>query len=298
VGGVDPSGEVVELGEGVDSLSPGQRVVIYPVLTCGECDFCRRGGNANYRLNSHHCRNWRLWGVQTWGGRSEYAAVPAANLVPLPDHVPLEVAAALPISYVTAWHGLVDKGGLSADDTVLILGAAGGCGAAAIQIANIHGARAIAISGAAWKRERALELGADAAFDYHEANWAEKVREATSGTGVTLAFDNAGKSTWPQTFACLDRGGRFVCSGTTTGSDIAFDARWAYRELISMRFYMGGSRANLESLVELIDEGRLDPVVDSSEQKLAVQNHFGKILLTPGAVGRQGHSAGEEVSRA
>jgi NADPH:quinone reductase-like Zn-dependent oxidoreductase len=286
VGGSDATGEVVELGEGVESVSVGRRVVVYPILSCGECDFCRRGVGENY------CRNWRLWGVQTWGGRAEYAAIPAANLVPLPDTVSWEAASTLPISYITSWHGIVDRGALAEGDTVLVMGAAGGCGVAAIQIARVHGARTIAVSGEEWKRKRALELGAEIAIDYHDKDRADQVREATGGQGVTIAFDNVGESTWPQSLSCLDRAGRLVCSGTTTGPKIDFDARWAYRNMIGLHFYMCGSRSNLESLVDLIDEGRLDPVVDSSfplqeivkaEDKLATQDHFGKIVLTPRA---------------
>jgi acryloyl-coenzyme A reductase len=286
VGGSDAAGEVVELGAGVTSHSVGDRVVVYPILNCRECDFCRRGAGENY------CRNWRLWGVQTWGGRAQYAAVPAANCVPLPGNVSWEAAATLPISYITTWHGIVDRGGLAEHDTVLVLGAAGGCGVAAIQIAKLYGATVLAVSGAAWKRERASALGADHAFDYHDADWPDQVREATDGKGASIAFDNVGESTWSQSLACLDRAGRLVCSGTTTGPTMSFDARWAYRNMIAQHFYMCGTKRNVEQLVELIAAGRLAPVVDScfplseiatAETKLASQDHFGKIVLAPAA---------------
>jgi acryloyl-coenzyme A reductase len=284
VGGSDPAGEVVAVGEGVSSPRVGDRVVVYPILSCGECEFCRRDAGGNY------CRQWRLWGAQTWGGRAEYAKVPARNVVPLPDSVSYEAAATLPISYITTWHGIVDKAGLGEHDTVLVLGAAGGCGVAAIQIARLHGARVFAVSGAEWKRARAIELGAEKAFDYHDADWPEQVREATDGLGASIVFDNVGESTWTQSLSCLDRGGRLVCSGTTTGPTMTFDARWAYRNMVSQHYYMCGSKRNVEQLVSLIAEGSLEPVIDSryalsdiatAERKLASQDHFGKIVLAP-----------------
>jgi acryloyl-coenzyme A reductase len=286
IGGSDPAGEVVALGEGVSSPAIGDRVVVYPIIWCGECDFCRRGFPANY------CRNFRLWGAQTWGGRAEYARVPARNVIPLPDSVSFEAAATLPVSYVTTWHGIIDKAQLTEGETLLVLGAAGGCGVAAIQIGLLHGARVLAVSGAEWKRERALALGADQAFDYHDPDWADQVREATGGLGVSVVFDNVGQDTWPQSLSTLDRVGRLVCSGCTTGPAMAFSGLWAYRNMISMHFHAEGSKRNLEELVELIGQGRLAPVIDSrfalrdialAEGKLASQDHFGKILLIPPA---------------
>jgi acryloyl-coenzyme A reductase len=284
IGGSDPAGEVVALGEGVTSPQIGDRVVVYPLLWCGECDFCRRGFGANY------CRNMKLWGAQTWGGRAEFARIPARNVVPLPDSVSYEAAATLPVSYITTWHGIIDKAGLVEGETLLVMGAAGGCGVAAIQIGLLHGARVLAVSGAEWKRERAVALGADRAFDYHDADWAEQVMDATDGRGVSVLFDNVGQATWPQSIPCLDRGGRLVCSGCTTGCAMELDVLWAYRRMISMHFHVQGTKQNLEDLVELIGQGRLDPVIDSrfplrdialAEEKLLSQNHFGKIVIVP-----------------
>jgi NADPH:quinone reductase-like Zn-dependent oxidoreductase len=288
VGGSDPAGEVVAVGDGVTTHEVGDRVVVYPILWCGECDFCRSGVGENY------CRRWRLWGAQTWGGRAEYARVPAVNLVALPDSVSWEAAATLPISYITTWHGIVDKGGLSERDTLLVMGAAGGCGVAATQIGRLYGARVFTVSGAAWKRARSLELGAEHAFDYHDDGWPAQLRELTDGRGASIVFDNVGQATWPQSISCLDRGGRFVCSGVTTGSAMAFDALWTYRNMISMHFHIQGRKANLEQLVGLIADGRLEPVIDSrfplaqiadAERKLAAQDHFGKIVVTPPSPG-------------
>lgn len=284
VGGIDAAGVVVDAAPDVVDVAVGDRVAVYPLSTCGTCEFCREGRGENY------CVAWRLWGVHSWGGRSELAAVSAANLIPLPDQVSAEQAAALGVAYVTTWHGIVDRAGLNEEDTVLVVGAAGGCGVAAIQIARHFGARALAVSGTEEKRRRAIELGAEAAFDYNREGWGEEVLEFTEGRGASIVFDNAGESTWPQSLPCLRRAGRFVCSGGTTGTKLDIDIRWAYRNLITMHFYMNGSRENLEQLIALVAAGAIEPVVDScfpfsevavAEAKLASHDHFGKIILVP-----------------
>lgn len=282
VGGSDPAGEVVAVGDDVTTVEVGDRVIVYPLLACGACEFCRSDAGENY------CERWRLWGAQTWGGRAELAKVPADNVVRLPAGVGWHAAATLPVSYLTAWHGLVDRARVGEGDTVLVVGAAGGVGVAAIQIARRLGARVIAATGEEWKRARASELGAQHVLNSRTEGWSHLVREFTGGRGATVVFDNVGEATWPQSIASLARGGRFVCSGATTGPNLTVDARWAYRNMVALHFYMLGSRSNLHHLVELVAGGWIDPVIDSrfplgdivaAEHKLATQDHFGKIVL-------------------
>lgn len=155
--GSDPAGEVVSVGSGVDEALLGRRVGIEPIIACGECEFCLAGAGENY------CRAWTLLGVHRWGGRAEHVVVPAVNLVPLPDNVDFDQAACLGMAYLTAYHGLVRKAQIGAEDTVLVTGAGGGVGVASIQIAKDAGARVIALTGEPWKQERAESLGADLA---------------------------------------------------------------------------------------------------------------------------------------
>src|SRR5882762_5495416 len=128
VSGSDPAGEVMAVGQGVDESWLGRRVVVEPIVACGECDFCRAGAGENY------CRSWTVLGVHRWGGRAELVVVPARNLVPLPDNVSFDRAATLGMAYLTTYHGLVRKAQLRDTDTLLVLGAGGGVGVAAIQI--------------------------------------------------------------------------------------------------------------------------------------------------------------------
>lgn len=287
VSGADAAGEVAALGEGVEGWDVGQRVVVYPVLWCGECDFCRDGAGAN------SCRRWRMVGMHVWGGHAELLAVPARNLVALPDSVSFDRAATLPVSYITAYHGLVRLVRTASADTVLVMAAGSGIGAAAIQIAKHLGARVIATTGATWKEDRAREIGADLVLDYNAPDWADAVREATGGLGVSVAFDNVGAETWPQTLSCLDRCGRLLCSGNTGGAMVPLDLRTVYRQMIEMRFHMQGTLEDLRALVDLVADGAIEPVIDgcmplsesvAAQQRLAAQEQFGKVVLVPDSV--------------
>jgi NADPH:quinone reductase-like Zn-dependent oxidoreductase len=284
VSGSDPAGTLIAVGEGVDDGLVGLRVGVEPIIACGECDFCLAGAGENY------CRNWRLLGVHRWGGRAEYVAVPAANVVPLPDTVTFEQAACLGMAYLSTYHGLVRKADLRSDDTLLVLGAGGGVGVAAIQIAKEVGARVLAGTREPWKAERAREIGADVVVNCGQEGWPDEVREATDGRGVSVLFDNVGPATWSSSVSLLDRGGRFVCCGATTGFELTVDVVALYRNHVTAFFYMCGPRADLVELVRLVGDGRFDPVIDSryplseaaaAEARLAAGEQFGKIVLVP-----------------
>jgi NADPH:quinone reductase-like Zn-dependent oxidoreductase len=288
VTGIDPAGEVVAVGSRVDAFAPGDRAVVYAIMPCGSCRFCEAGAPENY------CRDFRLFGVHSWGGRAEYARVPARQLVRLPPGVSYEAAAALALSYVTAFHGLASRARIRPGETLLVVGAGGGCGVAAVQLGVALGARVFAVTGADWKAQRLAGLGAEAVFSSRDEDWPDLVREATSGHGVDVLFDNVGTETWTRSIACLDRGGRMFCSGGSSGLELSLDVRRLYREQLTFHFYTHGARADLVHLLGEVASGRIEPVIDSrfplreaarAEEKLAARQHFGKIILTPQASG-------------
>ena len=282
IGGVDPAGDIVEIGPGVTGFAVGDRVAVYPVIPCGECEFCLSGAPENY------CSNSRLFGVQTQGGRAQFVAVPQTQLVRLPDTVSYEAAAALGVAYTTTWHGMVERAGVGADDTLLVIGAGGGCGVAAVQLGKLFGARVIAVTGSKWKQERVRALGADEVFSYYDDDWPARVRAATGGRGVTVAFDNVGSTTFADTISCIGRAGRLFCSGGTTGFDVTINLRELYRNLITLLFYVQGAKADMESLVDLVAQGALEPVIDTrfelsnaaaADDHLNAQGQFGRVVL-------------------
>jgi acryloyl-coenzyme A reductase len=282
IGGSDPAGEIVELGAGCEGFEVGDRVAVYPLIACGECDFCRVGAGENY------CRAARLFGVHTQGGRAEFVVAAVSQLVRLPEGVGYAAAAGLGVAYTTTWHGIVERAQVTDRDTLLVIGAGGGCGVAAVQIGKLLGARVIAVTGYAWKQERLRQLGADVVLSYRDADWADRVRAATDGLGVTAAFDNAGADTLPASLSTLARGGRLFCSGGTSGLEVTLNLRELYRDHISLLFYVQGTKADMEKLVGLVAGGELAPVIDSeyaladaarADDHLSASAQFGRVVL-------------------
>jgi NADPH:quinone reductase-like Zn-dependent oxidoreductase len=282
--GADPAGEVVAVGAGVVGIPLGHRVVVYPLLRCGECDLCRSGSGENY------CRAYRLIGVHLWGGYAEYVKVPAQNVIPVPMSVSGEAAAALSLSYTTAWHGLVTKARVGTADSVLVMAAGGGIGVAACQIARLHGARVIAAAGSDWKLECARALGAEAGVNYSKEGWTEQVLSHTHGKGVDVVFDATGKFGWQDCLRALNRAGRFVSCGALGGQSVRMNLGDLHRNRNTLFFYEGGASHELRHLVRLVASGRLQPVIDSrfplkdvksAQQRLADRANFGKVILVP-----------------
>ena len=185
---------------------------------------------------------------------------------------------------------------MSDRDVVLVVGAGGGCGVAAVQLAKHFGARVIALTGEQWKQERLSELGADTVLSYRDPDWPQAVREAAGPRGVTVAFDNVGTATLPKTLECLGRTGKLVCSGGTSGLEATINIRALYRNHISMLFYVQGAKRDMERLVELVANGELSPVIDReyplidaalADDHLDTGKHFGRIVLRVDAGSRR-----------
>src|SRR5699024_7689428 len=196
ISGGDIAGDVVGVGSDVTSVSVGDRVLVDPMV----------GGKA--------------LGEDMQGGLAEFAAVPGANCIPLPEGVEYVEAAALPIAYGTARRQLITRGELRAGETVAILGAAGGLGTGAVMIAKAQGARVIAGAGTEAKRERLLQLGADVVIDTSSEDWSAQIWKATGKQGVDLMVDTTGAATWQGSIRATRPGGRVVTCGATSGYDV------------------------------------------------------------------------------
>ncbi|HEY0037393.1 MAG TPA: alcohol dehydrogenase catalytic domain-containing protein, partial [Longimicrobium sp.] len=210
VGGSDVSGVIAEVGDGVDAGRVGERVVVNPSLWCGQCRDCARGEHSM-------CERYRIWGEHTDGGFTEFVAVDADHAYHIPDDLSFEQAAALPISYQTAWRALVSRARLKPGEDVLVIGASGGTAIAAVQIARMMGARVFAVTSGADKVSRLRELGADFVYDRLEVDWAKAVYKDTAKRGVDVVVENVGAATWAGSVRSLARGGRLVTYGGTAG---------------------------------------------------------------------------------
>jgi NADPH:quinone reductase len=160
----------------------------------------------------------RVMGAARSGALADYIVVPAAAVEIMPDGLSMEAAAAFRTNYLTALYALGERGRLHAGEQLLVLGAAGGTGIAAIQIGRLLGARVIAAASTAEKRDFATSFGADEAIDYTKPDWREALKEATGGHGADVIFDPVGGEVSVQAFRSIAWNGRHIVVGFAAGT--------------------------------------------------------------------------------
>ena len=281
ISGADVSGEIAAVGDGLTGLETGTRVMVQPGLSCGRCEACLAG-------DDNRCRQYDVLGYQSDGGYAEFVAVPAANVMPLPDEIDFVPAAAFPLTFLTAWHMLLARAGVTERDTVLVLAAGSGVGQAAVQIAKAVRARVIATAGGPEKLDRARAIGVDEVVDHYAEDLVQRVRKATDGRGVDVVVEHVGEATWERSVKCLARGGRIVTCGATTGHHARLDLRGLFARQLSLLGSYMGTKADLARAADLFFRGALSPVVDrtfplseagQAQRRLEHADHFGKIVL-------------------
>ncbi|PMS21153.1 hypothetical protein C0Z18_08145 [Trinickia dabaoshanensis] len=277
--GTDLAGEIAAVGEHVPSERIGERVFAAPILACGQCAHCLRG-------DDNLCAQFGTLGSTIDGGYAEYVRLPARNAVPLPAGMDWVEGASFGLTYATA-AAMLRRGRLQAGESVLIFGANGGLGHAAVELAREAGARVIAVS-----RQRALdaaliERGAHAVVE-PGAGMLDAVREATGGRGADLAFEHVGAATFEHALAALAMDGRLVLGGITTGSEAKLDLKAVFTKRLEVLGCRGSGRRDLDAVLELAARGRVNPhVAQVLPLAQAVQAHrllergvYGKIVLT------------------
>jgi len=279
--GSDIAGEVARVGDKVSNVKLGERVLLQPGISCGQCEKCLCGQDSM-------CPTYTLFGQGVDGGCAEYVKSPEVNCVPIPEKLSFEEAAAFPLVSLTAWHMLIGRAKLQPAETVLVLGAGSGVGSAAIQIAKASGARVIATAGSDGKLEKARELGADAVINHTTQKIADEVKRLTNRRGVEVVFEHVGQATWDNSIRSLAVGGRLVTCGATTGFDGAINIGYLFTRHLSILGSFMGSKAELLSALELLRRGLLKPVIDvvlpldkcpEAHERMENRELFGKIVL-------------------
>jgi NADPH:quinone reductase-like Zn-dependent oxidoreductase len=279
--GCDAAGVVREVGDGVEGLRAGDRVLMNPSIVCGVCEFCLRG-------DATMCLDYHLIGETTSGTCCEQLVIPAGNAIPIPDSLSFVDAASIPMVFTTAWRMLVTRGRLRAGEDVLVLGATAGVGIACIQIAKVAGARVFAAASTPEKLALAKDLGADVAIDYVREDFVARIRKETGKRGVDVVVDYIGKDTWVKSLRCLSRGGRLVTCGATTGYNPEEDLRHIFFRQLEVIGSTMGSKNELMAPLKLILAGRMRPVVggvfalqDTAEAHRAMEERrtMGKIVI-------------------
>ncbi len=264
--GIEIVGTVNKLGEGVDSLQVGDRVMPYLL-----------GGDV-------------FLGVGGPGGFADYVLAPPKQLLRVPDSIPDEQAGALQVAFGTAWHMLFGRGGLRIGETVLINSVSSGIASAAVQLAHLSGAYVIGTSSSQQKLERAREHGLDVGIDYTTEDVPARVMEITGGRGVDLVFEHVGGELFQKALESLSRDGRLVTCGAHGGEVVPFDIIPFFRaqhRIIGSFVY---EREELDKVIAFAARGRLKPLVAESFalddvrdafELLESRQFFGKILLRP-----------------
>ncbi|MFC7057034.1 zinc-binding dehydrogenase [Halovenus salina] len=281
--GSDGAGVVESVGEGVSRFEPGDRVAVSAGVSCGDCEFCRRG-------EPTLCVNYHIIGEHVRGVHSEKAVVPADNLVSVPEHVEWETAAAAPLVFQTAWRMLLTRGELSPGESVLVLGASGGVGHAAVQIADYAGAEVYATASTDEKLSYASEIGADHVINYEEDDFAAEIRDRTGKRGVDMVVDHVGAATWHDSIKTLARGGRIVTCGATTGGRPKTDINrifWNQLDIIGSTMATPGE---VDDVLKLVWDGTFEPRIRETlpmsetaeaHRLLEEREGFGKVVVIP-----------------
>jgi NADPH:quinone reductase len=237
--GGEVSGVVRAVGEGVKGLETGMRVLAFV---------------------GH-------------GGYADELVTDAANVVALPAQMDFVTAAAFPITYATSYHALKDRGQLRSSETLLVLGAAGGVGLAAVEIGKILGARVIAAASSEAKLALAREHGADALIDYGASELRERVREETAGKGVDVVYDPVGGAYAEPALRGLAPGGRYLVIGFASGEIPRIALNLLLLKVVSLVGVFWGAfakaqpqrnAANMAELLAWYTQGRLRPHVSAT----------------------------------
>jgi zinc-binding alcohol dehydrogenase/oxidoreductase len=263
--GADGAGVVETVGEGVDGLEPGQRVVLNPGL--------------------EHGNRITVIGEHTDGTHAELIAVPASNVYPLDDGLSFEEAAAFPLVFETAYRMLVTRAGLQEGEWVLVWGVGGGVASAALTVAKALGAKVLATSSSDAKLEQARELGADATVNHVTGDVAAAAKEVG---GMDVVVEHVGEATWKTSLSVAKPGGRVAVCGATSGPNPPAQLHRVWWKQLTIVGSTMGTRADFEAVYELVRSGRAKPVIDrvypleairDAHERLEAGEQLGKIVL-------------------
>lgn len=283
ISGCDVAGIIEKIGEDVQNINVGERVIIAPGISCFKCNYCLSG-------HDNLCLSYRIFGAGTDGGYAEYTKAPAVNIIPIPENLSFEEAAAFPLVFITAWHMLITRCSLRPGQDVLVHAAGSGVGSAAIQIARLAGARVIATAGSDEKLEKAAGIGADETINYTKEDFSKRARALTEGRGVDIVFEHIGPETWDRSILSLAKNGKIVTCGATSGPEAKTDLRYIFSRQLSILGSIMGTRGELLEIARLMGQGRLKSIIDSvhplkdtrEAQKLMLSRKiFGKLVLAP-----------------
>jgi len=280
--GVEAAGEIVASGPGATAFKPGDRVVPYGALTCGQCRACREG-------RDNLCENvGGIMGFHIDGFARDVVNMPERLVVAVPPVVSARDAACAPIGFATVQHMLFDNARLEPGETVLVHAGGSGIGTAAILMAKAIGCTVITTVGDDAKAEKARALGADHVINYRIDRFEGVVRKITAKKGVDVVFEHVGAETFNGSLLCLKRGGRLVTCGSTSGPSTTINLMQLFQQQYRIIGSFGASMRNIRESLAKMEHG-LRPVIDMlvplaeferGLARLEGRQIFGKVIVT------------------
>ncbi|MCY3780845.1 MAG: zinc-binding dehydrogenase [Chloroflexi bacterium] len=277
----DGAGMVDAVGDGVTQVAAGDRVCIDPTIVPPDDPALHTGLENQTRiaiLGEHHS-----------GTAAEYVVLPQRNLLKMPADFDFGQAAAVGLVGVTAWHSLITRGGLTAGESVLIVGAGGGVNSISIQIAKLAGAKVYVVGSNAEKCHQAEAIGADVTINRQEdEGWSRTLYKLTNRRGVDVVVDNVGAKTLGQSLRACRIGGRILIVGGTSGYDYGLNLAQLFTRHIALIGSTMGPHRDYIAFMEQVLAGRIKPVIGarlplhearSAQEMLAGYEVFGKIVL-------------------
>ena len=274
--GSDAAGEVIAVGEHVETLKPGDRVASLFFQQWQDGEIAQSTGKS-------------ALGGAIDGVFATDRNLPETGVIPIPASLSFEQAATLPCAALTAWNALIEKGKLYAGQTVLILGT-GGVSLFALQLAKLQGATVILTSSSDEKLERGRELGAAHTINYRSTpEWDTEVLKLTHGRGVDHVVEVGGSGTMPRSLNAVRLGGHVHLIGVLSEPGKGVDVLPVLRKSVYLNGVYVGSRAMFTRMNAAIEANKLEPILDRtfplSETRAALQHlqsgsHFGKVVLS------------------
>jgi alcohol dehydrogenase len=279
--GAEASGEIAAVGAGVSNFKPGDKVVMYGAMTCGQCPACREG-------RDNLCENvGGIMGFHIDGFSRDLLNLPARLVVPVPAGVSLRDAACAPIAFGTVEHMLFDNAKLKPGETILVQAGGSGIGSVAIKMAKALGCTVITTVGDDGKAEKAKALGADHVINYKTDRFATITRKLTAKRGVDVVFEHVGGEGFNESLLVLKRGGRLVTCGSTAGPTVTMNLMQLFQQQYKIFGSFGCSMRNIRDSLSKMAAG-MAPIIDTEVPlaeferglaRLESRQVFGKVIV-------------------
>jgi len=253
--GHETAGEIIQTGKNVKHLKPGMKGVVYSIISCGQCIYCKSG-------NENLCINTRRIGFEENGGFAEYVKLPAENFCPFKSSTSFEKMAILPDAVGTPYHAFKKIASPGPEKSVLIVGA-GGLGIHAVQLAKHMGAFVIVCDVKVESLELAKKYGADICINtLNNKDIVKNVREMSGGWGADIVLEGVGReNTFSWSLYCLKKGGTLIIMGYDSVSRIPL----SFIDMHNNEWKIAGTkittRQDLMEVIDLVDSGIIEPVV-------------------------------------